>query len=73
MRVSEMKIETIMKPNHANIGSRVWVELMQDTDKIDAICRTEGVKEVTFALPDGEGVAAHHRYKVTVERIEDAE
>ncbi len=72
-RGSKMKIEQVMRPEEAELISRVVVILMPDAPDDAPRPDETYVSGVTLTLKDGEGICSGYRYKVTVERIEDAE
>ena len=68
-----MKIEQVMRPEEAELMNRVRVYLIQDIPEGQPYSDDAYVASVVLVLRKGDVVRAGDRYKVTVERIENAE
>ena len=79
-RGSKMKIEQVMRPEAADMrmGGEVKINLVPEVDTFSLFsCNgriaNNGVMSLRLILPGGTTVCRDDRYKVTVERIEDAD
>ncbi len=79
-RGSKMKIEQVMRPEAADMrmGGEVKITIVPEFDSFSLFScngriENKGVMSLRLILPGETTVCAGDRYKVTVERMEDAE